>query len=260
MGWQIGAQKGFQMECYMRSYMRSYMRCVLREKRTKKWLCLIFIDIISECQPSAETEMLMYPVQCLSAFLYRCGVSKVVSSSRLNDSLHIWFWHRFFESKYTEYWYIISVDIKSTSYKFQALNIMLVTIKVAKHDVSLFNFSFQIVESSEKFFQGSCFGEYNDCHKIIQSSFDRNSDNAIRSSSNDFVRAAVEAYSYHQHLLIRPEDVWFAILTQLSVYINKHAEELREKFVAHSGKIELEVVRGGTRYTVDHNSMIEEIA
>lgn len=68
------------------------------------------------------------------------------------------------------------------------------------------------------------------------------------------------AYSYHQHLLMRPEDIWFAILTQFSIYIKKHAEELRKKFVAHTGKKELEVKRGDTRYMVDHNYVVEEMA
>lgn len=135
---------------------------------------------------------------------------------------------------------------------------MPVTIKIAKHNASLSRFAAQSIQSPEKLLQGSCHDEYKSCHEIIQSSFDRNSDNSIYSSSNGFVSAAVEAYSYHQYLLIRPEDVWFAILTQLSVYINKHPEELREKFVAHQGKIDLEVVRVGNRNTVDHTSVIEE--
>ena len=137
---------------------------------------------------------------------------------------------------------------------------MPVTIKIAKHDASLSRVEAQSIQSPEKLLEGSCSDEYQSCHKIIQSSFDRNLDNSLHPSSNGFVRAAVEAYSYHQHLLIRPEDVWFAILTQLSVYINKHPEELREKFVAHKGKIDLEVVRVGNRNTVDHKSMIEETA
>lgn len=135
---------------------------------------------------------------------------------------------------------------------------MPVTIKIAEHDASLSRIGSQPIQSPEKLLQGSCPAEYQECHNIFQSSFDRNSDKSIHSSSNGFVRAAVEAYSYHQYLVIRPEDVWFAILTQLSVYINKHPEELREKFVAHTGKVDLEVVRVGNRHTVDHNSMIEE--
>lgn len=137
---------------------------------------------------------------------------------------------------------------------------MPVTIKVAVHDASLSGLD-SPVKSPEALLEWSCPGEYKDCHEIIQSSFDFNSsENAtIHSSSNGFIQAAVNAYSYHQHLVIRPDDVWFAILAQLSVYINNHAEELRGKFVAHIGKIELEVREIGTRYTIDHGDMAEKM-
>lgn len=50
------------------------------------------------------------------------------------------------------------------------------------------------------------------------------------------VRAAYHAYSSHHHLVLRPEDIWFAVLTQFSFFVNAHAEELRSSFVAHDGK------------------------
>lgn len=61
----------------------------------------------------------------------------------------------------------------------------------------------------------------------------------------------IEAYSNHCHLEIRPEDVWFAIIAQLSFYINRHAEELRGKFVPFEGEKELVKLFFGNRYTVD---------
>lgn len=67
------------------------------------------------------------------------------------------------------------------------------------------------------------------------------------------------AYSCHHHLIIRPDEIWFAILTQLSIYINHHAEDLRGKFVAHDDKKELEVVVVGDRYTVDHAFMADKM-
>jgi hypothetical protein len=57
----------------------------------------------------------------------------------------------------------------------------------------------------------------------------------IAPSNNGFVRGAFLAYSGHHHLHIRPEDLWFAVLTQLSFYINANAEELRSVFVSHEG-------------------------
>jgi len=83
--------------------------------------------------------------------------------------------------------------------------------------------------------------------------------NTICPQSNGFVNAAINAYNQHHHLVIRPDDVWFAILVQLSLYINNHAEELRGKFVAHKGKKELGIIRAGSRYTVDFGEMAESM-
>ncbi|KAL1949119.1 hypothetical protein VTO73DRAFT_10925 [Trametes versicolor] len=68
---------------------------------------------------------------------------------------------------------------------------------------------------------------------------------------NGFVHSILQAYGTHHHLVIRPDDVWIAILTQLSFYVNAHAEELREYFVAHEGKRTLTVSDVGTPHTVD---------
>jgi hypothetical protein len=72
---------------------------------------------------------------------------------------------------------------------------------------------------------------------------------------NGFVRTCILAYSEHHHLYIRPEDVWFAILNQLSFYINAHAEELRKFFVSHDGQKQLAVVEVGTLHSVDHGAL-----
>jgi hypothetical protein len=77
----------------------------------------------------------------------------------------------------------------------------------------------------------------------------------IQSFSNGFVSGAIEAYSSHHHLIIRPEDVWFAILTQLSFYINANAEALRDKFVAHDGQKELDIIGIGTLKTADYGQL-----
>jgi hypothetical protein len=84
----------------------------------------------------------------------------------------------------------------------------------------------------------------------IQSSFKDLTNTNICPSSNGFVCAVFDAYSQHHHLSIRPEDVWFTILSQLSFYINTHAEELRSSFVAHEGQKELVVSGVGTIQTV----------
>lgn len=68
---------------------------------------------------------------------------------------------------------------------------------------------------------------------------------SIVPSSDGFFRGAVEAWAKHMHLVIRPEDVWFAILIQLSYYMVAHAEDVRHLFVSHSGTKEL-LIQGKT--------------
>lgn len=86
----------------------------------------------------------------------------------------------------------------------------------------------------------ACKKEHQRCSELLQSSFDDFSQ-CIMPSPNGFVRGTIEAYNHHHRLQLRPEDIWFAILSQLSFYINSHAEEVRGKFVAHKEKKELVV-------------------
>ncbi|TFK70015.1 hypothetical protein BDN72DRAFT_857268 [Pluteus cervinus] len=58
---------------------------------------------------------------------------------------------------------------------------------------------------------------------------------------------------------LRPDDVWMAILSQFSCFVNANAEDLRSKFVAHEGKKQLVVSRDGTRYIVDFGDMALEM-
>lgn len=60
-------------------------------------------------------------------------------------------------------------------------------------------------------------------------------------SANGFVGTVLDAYLQHNHLVLRPEDVWFAILVQFSFYVNKNSEKLREFFVNHAGKKKLTI-------------------
>jgi Domain of unknown function (DUF4419) len=51
-------------------------------------------------------------------------------------------------------------------------------------------------------------------------------------SEDGFVRGVIEAAAQRQHLVIRPEDVWFTVLTQLSFFMTNHRNntEIAEKF------------------------------
>ena len=57
-----------------------------------------------------------------------------------------------------------------------------------------------------------------------------------------------------------PEDIWFAILSQLSLYINAHAEELRSFFVAHEGQKALWIHYGsGSIHTIDNGRFAQNM-
>ncbi|EPS38131.1 hypothetical protein H072_8118 [Dactylellina haptotyla CBS 200.50] len=94
------------------------------------------------------------------------------------------------------------------------------------------------------------------CKEIFQSSFSQDmlDSRAVHPSKSSFVYAAMNAYNNHHHLVIRPDDIWITILTQFSIYVNRHAEELRSMFVSHEGQKQLTINSVGTRYSVDFGS------
>lgn len=51
-----------------------------------------------------------------------------------------------------------------------------------------------------------------------------------------FASAVLNAYNYHANLVIRPDDVWQAVLSQFSYYVKGHSEELRSRIVDFEGK------------------------
>ncbi|KAF8966098.1 hypothetical protein BDZ97DRAFT_1809483 [Flammula alnicola] len=83
---------------------------------------------------------------------------------------------------------------------------------------------------------------------------------AIHGQHNGFVNTVTTAYNEHHHLILRPDDVWIAILGQFNFYVNAHAEELRHHFVKHEGKKELTVEAFGTRYTVNFGDLAKQMS
>lgn len=128
---------------------------------------------------------------------------------------------------------------------------MPVTLATAKHPPQAWPES--AVSSAEELFQHSCSDEYSQSQGVIQSSLSDSFLGAshVSSSKHGFVWALVHAYNRHLNLTIRPEDVWFSILTELNFYINANAEDLRSFFVAHEGQKELETFEGGIIDTAD---------
>ncbi|KAM7215766.1 protein of unknown function (DUF4419) domain containing protein [Rhypophila decipiens] len=109
---------------------------------------------------------------------------------------------------------------------------------------------------------------------LMQSTFDPHSPSTsskapetnvgITPSHNGLVQSAIEAWNNHHHLVLRPDDIWLAILCQLGFFINANAEQLRTFFVAHEGKKQLEVWQEGDPDSVDYawfaEAMTEEIS
>jgi hypothetical protein len=64
---------------------------------------------------------------------------------------------------------------------------------------------------------------------------------------DSFVHGSIEAGAKHQHLAIAPNTVWLTILTQMSFYLRKHAEEndVRNKFNNLEGFVLLNILMLG---------------
>ncbi|RGP76445.1 hypothetical protein FLONG3_5330 [Fusarium longipes] len=77
-------------------------------------------------------------------------------------------------------------------------------------------------------------------------SYDVFSTGRVFPSSGGFIRGAVEAWAQHQHLVLRPEEVWFEVLVQMNLYMSAHSEKLRGLFVEHEDGKETIVVEGDT--------------
>lgn len=99
--------------------------------------------------------------------------------------------------------------------------------------------------------------------KLIVTSAESKNPNRV-SCAHGFVRAATVAYNQHHHLIMRPDDVWLAILNQFSTYVNQNAEALRSKFVDFGDKKELTVESSGSLFSAAYDvlavSMSDEIA
>jgi hypothetical protein len=115
----------------------------------------------------------------------------------------------------------------------------------------------QKISTAENLLELSCPKNHRTSKTLIQQSFSPRlfETNYISASSHGFVWAVFNAYSDHHELIVRPDDVWLSILSQLNFYINGHAEDLRDKFVSHQGQRELEVISAGTARSADFGAL-----
>ncbi|KAG9309542.1 hypothetical protein JVU11DRAFT_10520 [Chiua virens] len=105
-------------------------------------------------------------------------------------------------------------------------------------------------------------GKEDICAELLHTSLPTSSDafRDIVPRRNGFVNTVVEAYNNHHALIIRPDDVWLAILTQFSFFVNGNAETLRSVFVAHEGKRGLEIIDPlADRYSMTPGLMARQI-
>ncbi len=66
----------------------------------------------------------------------------------------------------------------------------------------------------------------------------------------------LRAYNEHRSLILRPDDIWFAITSALSVYVEHNAERLRSHFVNFEKKRKLEVHGGSSMAGADWNAIL----
>jgi hypothetical protein len=100
--------------------------------------------------------------------------------------------------------------------------------------------------------------------KVVRTSYNKildGSNNQVIKSHyyNGFVGLFIEAYNRHLNVSIRPDDVWISILIQFSKYVNRHAENLRNKFVDFKDKKTLEVVFNTNMENVPYDIFIKNI-
>ena len=60
-------------------------------------------------------------------------------------------------------------------------------------------------------------------------------------TSHGFLNAMITAWSSHYAIEISPIDIWILILQAVSTHVEKNAQSLRNKWVNHEGKKELNV-------------------
>jgi len=107
----------------------------------------------------------------------------------------------------------------------------------------------------------STLNEYqkNQCIRVIQGTdFSRNAGLFEPTENNGFISTVIQCYNKHHNLVIRPDDIWTAIISQFSFYINANAERFRKLFVNFDGKKDLNVHLGsGTLDSVSYIRFVE---
>ncbi|PVF95611.1 hypothetical protein CPB86DRAFT_817050 [Serendipita vermifera] len=134
---------------------------------------------------------------------------------------------------------------------------MSITFKIAAHDANEYKWDRKTGEMNASDALNQVWHP-NDFQvkEFLQSSFRPSS--SFNPNNIGFINTVLNAYNQHHHLIIRPDDIWIAILAQINFYVNANAEDLSSKFVAHEGKKTIVIYGSGTRYTVDFGAIAEQ--
>lgn len=139
---------------------------------------------------------------------------------------------------------------------------MPVTVRPTKHPARRWYSHGCTVEKEIRYVYVDCRPNQDDKVKaIVRSSYDDVlTSQTVGASVNGFLYACMDAYSNHNHLVLRAEDVWLAILCQLNFYINRHAEELRSFFVSHTGQRDLVIHSAAPLASADFDALAVRLA
>ncbi|KAI1361913.1 hypothetical protein F5Y08DRAFT_342206 [Xylaria arbuscula] len=79
--------------------------------------------------------------------------------------------------------------------------------------------------SSKEFLDILCFRGHTEVETMVQSSYHEDNQRTICHSDNGFICTVFAAYTSRFHLVLRPEDIWIAILTQFGYHTNAEVNE-----------------------------------
>ncbi|KAK3348748.1 hypothetical protein B0T25DRAFT_546431 [Lasiosphaeria hispida] len=116
-----------------------------------------------------------------------------------------------------------------------------------------------ISNDAEAMLSSAASTEASNVKRFMDSSFSKSTP-AVTPSTNGLVSAAVEAWNNHHHLVLRPDDIWIAVISQLGFFVDAHAEELRSFFVAHQGQRELTVRQDANPDNADYGRFATDMA
>jgi len=74
----------------------------------------------------------------------------------------------------------------------------------------------------DEYIRSVCPNQFQVCKEVLQSSFDprvgggSSLEGMMKVRGGSLVDVSVESYNQHHHLVLRPDDIWIAILSQLS--------------------------------------------